>query len=112
METLGNHAVTCKFVGDVVSWHNQLRDTFVQTCHFAGVSASIEAGSGLGYAHLHTRPAVILLPNWVCSRPAALDFTMVSPLGSIHIVEAGTTAGLPTMTRSAPSSTGYVFQWL
>ena len=65
----------------------------MQICRFAGVSASIEAGSGLGHEHLHTRPADVLLLNWVCSKAAALDFTAVSPLGSTHIVEVGTTAG-------------------
>lgn len=63
LDLLGHHAVTCKFGGDVVSRHNQLRDTFVQTCCLAGVSASIEAGSGLGHDHLHTTPADVLLPN-------------------------------------------------
>ena len=67
-----------EFGGDVVSRHNQLRDTFVQTCRFAGVSASIEAGSGLGHEHLHTRPVDVLLPNWVCSKPAALG--LVQPI--------------------------------
>lgn len=41
-----------------MSQHNQLRDTFVQTCLLAGVSASIEAGSGLGHEHLHIRGLV------------------------------------------------------
>ena len=91
LDHLGHRAVTCKFGGDVVSQHNQLRDTFVETCRLAGVSASIEAESGLGHEHLHTRPADVL-PNWVCSKPVALDFTVVSLLGSTHIVEAGTTA--------------------
>ena len=94
-DPLGHHTVTCKFGGDVVSRHNQLRDTlsFVKTCRITGVSASIEAGCWLGHDHLHTRPADVLLPNWICSKPAALDFTVVSPLGSSHIVEAGTTTG-------------------
>ena len=65
----------------------------MQTCLLACVGASIEAGSGQGHEHLHTRPADALLHNWVCSKPAALDFTVVSPLGPTHIVEAGTTAG-------------------
>ena len=51
LDPLGHHAVTRIFGGDVVSRHNQLQDTFVQTCQFAGVSASIEAGSGLGHAY-------------------------------------------------------------
>ena len=72
---------------------------------------------------LCARPADVLLPNCVCSKPAALDFTVVSPLVSTHIVEAGIPqlgqlpsqlkkGSMPTMTRSAPSSTGYVSQWL
>ena len=36
-----HHAVTCKFGGDVVPQHYQLRDAFVQTCRLAGVSTSI-----------------------------------------------------------------------
>ena len=36
LDPLGHHAVICKFGGDVVSQHNQLRDTFVQTCRLAG----------------------------------------------------------------------------
>ena len=40
------------------------------------------------WSDLYTRPADVLLPNWVCSKPAALDFTAV-----LVIIEAGTTAG-------------------
>ena len=99
LDPLGHHAVTCKFGVDVVSRHNQQRDTFVQTCRLTGASASIEAGSGLGHEHLHTRPADVLLPNWVCSKLATLDFTVVSALGSTHIVEAGTTAGSAALEK-------------
>ena len=87
------------------------------TCRFAGVSASIEAGSD---EHcMHTRPADVLLPNWVSSKPAALDFTVVTSLGSAQYVEAGTTAGSAALSAEGrkhanndQSSTGYVFQWL
>ena len=34
----------------------------------------------------------VLVPNRLCSKPAALDFTVVSPLGSTLIAEVGTTA--------------------
>ena len=77
-----------------MSRHNRLRDTFVQSGHFAGLNAKIEVGSGLGHDHQHTRPDDVLLPNWICLRSAALDFTMVSPLNSTLTHEAGTTAGL------------------
>ena len=51
------------------------------------------------FQHLHARLADALLPNWVCSEPAPLDFTVVSLLGSTHIVEVGTTAGLSAEER-------------
>ena len=54
LDPLGHHAVTCKFGGDVVSHYNRLRDTFVQSCHFAGLNAKIEVGSGLAHDHQHT----------------------------------------------------------
>ena len=89
LDPLGHHAVTCIFGGDVVSRQNQLR---VPVCGHAVLQVSVLVLK-LRHEHLHTRPADVLLPNWVCSKPAALDFTGVSPLGSTHIVEAGTTAG-------------------
>ena len=49
-------------------------------CRRANLQGSIEAGSGLGHEHLHTRPAAVLLPNWVPSKHVALDFTVVSSL--------------------------------
>ena len=81
LDPLGHH------VNLVGLWHIQLRDTFVQTCHFAGVSASIEAGSGQRHEHLHTRPAGFLLPNWVCSKLEAprlyyglITYNVVQPI--------------------------------
>ena len=56
MLDIGGECLIC-----VVPWHNQLQDTCAPAC----VSASIVAGSGLGHEHLHTRPADVLLPNWV-----------------------------------------------
>ena len=41
----------------------------------------------------HTRPADILVPNWFCSRSAALDLTVISPLNSNVIAKAGFTRG-------------------
>ena len=80
LDLLVPHAVTCKFSSDVVSRYNRLRDTFVQSCHFAGLKAKIEVGSGLSHDHQRTRPGDVLLPNWICLQSAALDSTVVSPL--------------------------------
>ena len=55
-------------------------------------AVTIEVGSGLGHDPQHTRPADVLLPNWICSQSAALDFSVVSLLNSTLIHEAGTTA--------------------
>ena len=47
LDTLWPYAVILvNLEGDVVSRHNQLTDTFVQTSRFAGASASIDTGSG------------------------------------------------------------------
>jgi len=71
----------------------QARYIELQTCHRACISAKVEAGSGLGNDHKNTRPADILVSNWVCSKPAALDLSVTSPLNSSLIQEAGLTAG-------------------
>ena len=92
LDPLGHHAVTCKFGGYVVFHHNRQRDTFFQSCHLAGLNAKLEVDSGLDHDH-YTRPADVLLPNWICSQSAALHFTVVSPLNSTPIHEVGTTAG-------------------
>ena len=93
LDPLGHHAVTCKRGGDAISRHNKLRDIVLQTCHRACISAKAEAGSGLGHELRNTRPADILASNWLCGKPAAFDFTVVSPLNPTIISEAGRTAG-------------------
>ena len=93
LDPLGHHAVTCKRGGDAISRHNKLRDVVLQTCHRACISAKAEAGSGLGHELRNTRPADILASNWLCGKPAAFDLTVVSPLNSTFISEAGRTAG-------------------
>ena len=82
LDPLGHHALTCKYNGDVVSQHNQLRNTFFESCRQAGihVGGQIEVGSGLEHDVQHTRPADVLVPNWDLGKPAAFDFTVASPL--------------------------------
>ena len=64
LDPLGHHALTCKYNGDVVSRHNQLRNTFFESCRQAGVGGQMEVGSGLGHDEWRTRPADVLVPNW------------------------------------------------
>ena len=46
------------------------------------------------------RPADILVPNWYCGRPAAFDLTVISPLNTNVIAEAGFTGGVSCICRS------------
>ena len=64
LDPLGQHALTCRYNGDVMSRHNQLRNTFFESCRQAGVGGQMEVGSGLGHDERRTRPADVLVPNW------------------------------------------------
>ena len=46
----------------------------------------------IGRTNSKTRPADILLPNWVLGRTAALDVSITSPLNPITMLEAGVSA--------------------
>ena len=92
LDPLGHHATTCKRGGDVVIRHNNIRDILAESFCRAGISVQCEAGSGLSHDNRRTRPADILVPNWFYST-AALDLTVISPLNSNVIAEAGFTGG-------------------
>ena len=93
LDPLGHHAVTCKGGGDVVVHHNALRDVFAQFCHRARLSGQLEVGHESGGDSTNSRPADILVPNWVIGKPAAFDLKVVSPLNSNTLNEAGATSG-------------------
>ena len=93
LDPLGHHALTCRYNGDVVSRHNQLRNTFFESCRQAGVGGQMEVGSGLGHDEWRTRPADVLVPNWDLEKPAAFDLTVASPLNQSILNEACVTAG-------------------
>ena len=44
LDHFGHHALTCKYNGDVMSRHNQLRNTFFESCRQAGVGGQMEVG--------------------------------------------------------------------
>ena len=93
LDPLGHHALTCRYNGDVVSRHNRVRDSFFESCRQAGIGGQMEVGSGLGHDARRTRPADVLVPNWVLGKPAAFDITVTSPLTPITLHEASVTSG-------------------
>eukprot|EP00731_Ephydatia_muelleri_P038937 Em0999g3a len=92
LDHLSHHAVTCKSGGDVVTRHNRLRDCIVEVCRRAHIGVQVEVGNNLTPSHSKTRPADILIPNWVMGRAAALDVSVTSPLNPQTLLEAGVTA--------------------
>ena len=97
LDPLGHHAVTCKGGGDVVLHHNSLWDVISQFCHRARLGGQLEVGCGLGVDKRHSRPADILVQNWIIGKPAAFDFTVTSPLNLTTLTEAGVTRGSAAM---------------
>ena len=60
----------------------------MQICQFAGVSARIEPGCGLGHEHCIPDQLMPFYP--IVLQPST---SLIALLGSIHIVEASTVAG-------------------
>eukprot|EP00731_Ephydatia_muelleri_P033892 Em0041g5a len=85
--------VTTQHGGDVVTRHNRLRDIFVEFCHQAHLSVRVEAGFGLSRVQRNTRPADVLVQDWVRGSPAAIDITVTSPLTPAMLRDASTSAG-------------------
>ena len=75
---LGHHAVTCKGGGDVGLRHNSLTDVFAQFCHRARLGGQLEVGHGYGAESSLSRPADILVPNWMIGKPAAFDLIVLT----------------------------------
>ena len=73
--------------------HNALGDVFAQYCHRAQLGGQLEVGHRSGGDNLNNRPMDILVPNWMIGKPAAFDLTVVSPLNSNTLNEAGATSG-------------------
>ena len=90
LDAYGHHALCCKLGGDVVSRHNRLRDIFNDFCHSACLAPQLEMG---GWSRDRTRPADVLVPNWVLGKPAAFDLSVTSTLNAQIFQEACVTAG-------------------
>ena len=65
---------------------------FLETCRQACIGARVEAGSGLGH-DCRTRPADVLVPDWMLGKTGAFDITVISPLNTSTFTEANVTAG-------------------
>ena len=88
LDPLDHHALTCRYNGDVVSRHNELRNTFFESCRQAGVGGKMEVGSGLGHNEWCTQPADVLVPNWDLGKPAAFDLIVATSLNQSILNEA------------------------
>ena len=75
--------------GDVVSHHNR-RDIFNDLCHRACLAPQLEMG---GWSRQHTRPADVLVPNWVLGKPAAFDLSVTLTLNTQIFQVASVTGG-------------------
>ena len=64
-----------------------------ESCKLACIGGQLEAGSSLDEEGRQTRPADILVQNWEFGKPAALDFTVTSPLNPTTLNDASVTAG-------------------
>ena len=90
---LGHHGITCKCGGDVVAWHNTLRDVQAETCHWAHLGVQVEASNDLMADHSHTHPADFLLTNWAKIKTAAFVISVTSQLNTHALMEVGVSAG-------------------
>ena len=93
LDPLGHHAASCRHGGNVVTRNNRLRDIFVEFCRQAHLSVRVEAGFGLSKVQRNTRPADVLVQDWVRGSPAAIDITVTSPLTPAMLRDASTSAG-------------------
>eukprot|EP00731_Ephydatia_muelleri_P007139 Em0003g1387a len=59
----------------------------------ARLGGQLEVGRGYGAESSLSRPTDILVPNWMIGKPAAFDLTVVSPLNSTTLNEAGARSG-------------------
>eukprot|EP00731_Ephydatia_muelleri_P000766 Em0001g766a len=70
----------------------------------ARLGGQLEVGYGSGGDVSNSRPADFLVPNWTLGKPAAFDLTVVSPLNSNTLIEAGSTSGSAAAAKAAAPS--------
>ena len=77
LDPLGHHALTCNRKGFIQARHNNLAWAFNAICKRAQLHPKMEQGAE---ERDQSRPADVLLPNFLGGRDVALDFTVISPL--------------------------------
>ncbi|KAL9247624.1 hypothetical protein vseg_021038 [Gypsophila vaccaria] len=80
-DAFGDHAVSCTGTVGVKHRHNLVRDTLLDICFRAGISAAKEVDVGLSDGNgKPLRPADLLLYSWDRGRDVYVDLTGSSPL--------------------------------
>ena len=100
LDPLVHHAVTCIRGGDVVSRHNK-HDILAETFWRAHLGVQVEMGSNVTPDHNHTRPADLLVPNWVLSKPVTFNPSVTFLLNPTIILGASVTTGAAARTPKA-----------
>ena len=86
LDVMGEHAVSCHDWDDMISRHARKPDNNKSACWGALLSPICEQKSLR--SDNNSRPGKILLPVWNAAQPAALDFTVTSPLQSSLVKNA------------------------
>ena len=89
-DTLGDHAVTCRGLGNMISRH-RLRDQIISACSAANLSPVCEQRNLI--LETISRPGDVYLPCWSALQPAALHVNITSPLQPSFISNAARKSG-------------------
>ena len=79
VDAFGDHHLSCLGQGGKITRHNALRDIIFTAARMAALSPKLEVPYLLPSSS--ARPADIYLPLWSSGTPAALDVTVISPMG-------------------------------
>ena len=78
LDKLGDHALSCYDRGDMISWHDRVRDRIFAACSIANLAPVCEQKNLI--PDNNSRPEDVYLPSWSAGQPSALDVTITSPL--------------------------------
>ena len=90
-DALGDHAISCGYVGERIARHDRLRDALFNSAQQGCLGPTREDRALLPGSD--ARPADVLIPNWTGGRDTALDVTVVNPLQAAMVDQAAVTAG-------------------
>ena len=81
--------------------HKSQSTTGCDFCHQAHLGVQVEVGSTLTPDGSQSRPADVLVGDWIAGRFAAFDFTVSSPLSVTSLDQACTTSGSTAQSSEA-----------